>query len=464
MRTTVLKCLMKLPMRIINSLDTNMNNKRMKKIYQLFFCLSCSYLFLSLNHSFANQSNITSATDFISTYNSVIANYTIETEEAKTDNKDEKKKSDGKYAKNTKYFIRARCTAVLQNKELKRRIDRKTQFLFDAQQSAFVYHLCSPLFEKEVRNNLFNENFTKKENPYIKQADRKRRDLTCEFENSNLNDCDLGDDITKIYDHIMSDISTARAASSYGVNQRPDKADQDDTDPEKEWSNRNLANEFGRYYFNNLVLCDINNTNDPKCRFATAHQKVKEQIKKAKKMIRSNNYIDAQSIMQVKKSDKQNTQGCYELSKEDYDLFKCGIVGDKTHNPDEAQKQATQSTLLHFNNLIYNETFRYKLFSTHYAYLLFNNNALQSFNNSQRSKTDTKGNIQAQRLSSDIQARQQVVRQLGETIATIQNRYPIHVGLLLYSESLLRLRSVFVNLYTPINQLYYKLRNVQKVV
>lgn len=50
------------------------------------------------------------------------------------------------------------------------------------------------------------------------------------------------------------------------------------------------------------------------------------------------------------------------------------------------------------------------------------------------------------------------------TLKTVRNLYaqfPLHIGLVAYLEDLVNLRNELVKLYTPVHQMYYKLRNAQ---
>jgi hypothetical protein len=40
--------------------------------------------------------------------------------------------------------------------------------------------------------------------------------------------------------------------------------------------------------------------------------------------------------------------------------------------------------------------------------------------------------------------------------------FPLHIGFLLYQEDILKLWRPLAQIYTPISQLYYTLKNVQK--
>lgn len=51
---------------------------------------------------------------------------------------------------------------------------------------------------------------------------------------------------------------------------------------------------------------------------------------------------------------------------------------------------------------------------------------------------------------------------MEKTLQNMQATFPIHIGLLAYYEDVLAFRKSIVQIYTPIHQLYYKLRNVQE--
>lgn len=57
---------------------------------------------------------------------------------------------------------------------------------------------------------------------------------------------------------------------------------------------------------------------------------------------------------------------------------------------------------------------------------------------------------------------QNTIEETIEQLSIIQTKFPIHIGLMMYYERLLELRQSLAKIYTPIHQLYYKLRNVQQ--
>ena len=61
----------------------------------------------------------------------------------------------------------------------------------------------------------------------------------------------------------------------------------------------------------------------------------------------------------------------------------------------------------------------------------------------------------------EIEVNTQAIQQDFKIIRKLISTFPIHIGLVAYLEDLVNFRWEMTKLYTPIRQLYYKLRNVQ---
>jgi len=65
-------------------------------------------------------------------------------------------------------------------------------------------------------------------------------------------------------------------------------------------------------------------------------------------------------------------------------------------------------------------------------------------------------------LTREIDLSRQAVNTMQQTITNFHATFPIHIGLRAYHEDVLSMRKAMAKIYTPVHQLYYKLRNVQK--
>ena len=64
-------------------------------------------------------------------------------------------------------------------------------------------------------------------------------------------------------------------------------------------------------------------------------------------------------------------------------------------------------------------------------------------------------------LQNEVELHKQATYQSMRTLSQVYVSYPLHVALMAYLEDLLKYRKEFVKLYSPLNQLYNLLRNVQ---
>jgi len=72
------------------------------------------------------------------------------------------------------------------------------------------------------------------------------------------------------------------------------------------------------------------------------------------------------------------------------------------------------------------------------------------------------GTAQIWLLQREIWLSTQALRAMQQTITNFRAAFPIHIWLLAYREDTVAMRTALTKVYTPIHQLYYKLRNVQK--
>jgi len=117
-----------------------------------------------------------------------------------------------------------------------------------------------------------------------------------------------------------------------------------------------------------------------------------------------------------------------------------------------------------FRNILWNEFFFFKLWMVGYKQALLNNHKLlppllpSDWAWRQRETQKEIATITSQIYYSQI-AIDDWLRFLKDAYLT----FPIHVGMKVYLEDLYKLRDKLVRMYTPLNQLYYKIQNVQNI-
>lgn len=165
-----------------------------------------------------------------------------------------------------------------------------------------------------------------------------------------------------------------------------------------------------------------------------------QYFQQAQQLVSKTTYIDAKQLL------TSRSKNCANTSK---DFLVCAF--DNSNNNTAAWDQ--------FHNLIYNELLFYKLFIT----LAMDRLQYPEFNKFRvYSDTSTEARQEMIRMSQETALGESAVAYMEKTLQNMQTAFPIHIGLLAYYEDIISIRSSLLRIYTPIHQLYYKLRNVQQ--
>ncbi len=100
--------------------------------------------------------------------------------------------------------------------------------------------------------------------------------------------------------------------------------------------------------------------------------------------------------------------------------------------------------------MLYNELTRYFTFVTYYKQIL-----------NQRNIVDKAISDEISQLEASQEKLLFLTNETLEDLVTFSTSYPIHIGMLIYQEDLLRFRNRLSKVVTPFYTLYHKLRNVQ---
>jgi hypothetical protein len=68
---------------------------------------------------------------------------------------------------------------------------------------------------------------------------------------------------------------------------------------------------------------------------------------------------------------------------------------------------------------------------------------------------------EARKANLELEVATNSIEQDLKIIRNLFAKFPIHIGLVAYLEDLVNFRNELVKLYTPIHQMYFKLRNAQ---
>ncbi|UFX82843.1 hypothetical protein [Candidatus Absconditicoccus praedator] len=116
-----------------------------------------------------------------------------------------------------------------------------------------------------------------------------------------------------------------------------------------------------------------------------------------------------------------------------------------------------------FRNITLNENLFYSLFLSSYIFFLQDGIASQDvgYNTRTGSRLEQQ-NRKIQGIIENMQISNQSLEIADRMLVNMYETFPLHIGLTAYYEDLLAFRSNFKKVYTPLHQLYYKLRNVQE--
>lgn len=310
--------------------------------------------------------------------------------------------------------------------------------VYKAKDSLFSYLLCNTVNpNNDQQNNFFNPNFQEKK--YLKTKNINELGIipfsfyqnNCNPEKTTMNDCKIEYYFPKIEQTIMNDFYNMGQIQIFWVSKNKENIDK-------------KANNFSKKNFAGLEICNKENIKI----YGKTCKILKEFISNIEKLLERTTILDNKVIS--KQGKENDCKDMKDITK--YDSVFCGIMGNQ---PDQN---------FHFNNMIYNELFRYRIFSNYYLHSLKNPDMTAKLlpvgneNNYEKERSITlitkNRNIANKKIIKAIPL-------ANEKIQEIQNTLPYHIGFLMYQEDLINIRRPLANMYTPIRTLFDKLRNVQ---
>lgn len=326
---------------------------------------------------------------------------------------------------NTELLIKNFCeslhTFTLSYKQIEHQI-------YDARQSLFVYFLCESWWAKR---EIFSKKFSKDgylKNDMIKSLDiipSRKIKSDCNPNQTDMNSCEIHFYYPKLMQALLNDYFNIKQLQVFWIQ-----------DIQGEYEKK--ANHFSEQYFTQLKICESED-------YKKTCNILKDFIKNAETTAEHTKIID------VKKLSESNSD-CSDIYSKNYDLLYCGLLWDSIYSD------------LSFNNILYNELFRYMLFLDYYS------SQIEDAPHKYLSLQEQEKNITVQKtlvqhkistyknMSTTIK---QALRISLQKIQDIKNTLPLHIWLLMYQEDLASIRKAMGNMYSPIRTLFDKLRNVQ---
>lgn len=287
------------------------------------------------------------------------------------------------------------------------------------QDSAFSPFLDSEegYYQKNAANNIFFPNECQKDDLW-----------KCEFDY-------LSEHLIK---QVLDELFAIKQANIYGIT---------DLNFTSEKKVEEKVNAFVQHYFFQIYsditddFCQWKERKYPQtCKIITNNLKSFKNVFKNLKIINAKTLFK-DSDQKLKKNKNPESDYCfYTQNKEkEYNYLFCALL------------QTTNEGLKPFKNLVYNELLWQNLFNS-YA-----NHQLSLNPNLEKKEIEEINNLKNDQIQI-VEATNTTLEQL----ATIQNTYPVHIGMLIYQEDLLRLRNDYLSkIINPFYSLFHKLQNVQ---
>lgn len=336
-------------------------------------------------------------------------------------------------------------------------LDSKNNNLYyTPQQSLFMAVLCQPFNEdiSVLETLFFNYDILKKaDNNNNSRAFLPWVPKNCD-PTSDMKDCDFSKLLPALFSAVMNDHSTLSMAWWTWT-------DENENTIIKNFSNtyfgtiwQEQCKSADRYFLDNQ---SSSTKEEAICSHPKTHALLKNTIQDLQKQKKNIQTLEIDELLSIQEeTPTKDTKWCTIW----WDLFYANmfLCGYSTNNTDDRQKRATQYNL-QFNELLY-----YKILIARLSDVLSKNNIapLDLTKTQLTADQATSSSPEVQSLARELAISQQAVTTMQKTLDGFHATFPLHIWLSAYYEDVLNVRKSLAKVYTPINQLYYKLRNIQQ--
>lgn len=334
---------------------------------------------------------------------------------------------------NKKWILEQYCNVVLKW-DLSKGFNNDW-FKYNPSKSVFLYHFCW-LIDTENKSK-FDSNLLK----YVKDFDLNNfKSNYNQFENcdsqKNMDWCKLSMFWSKIFWSLLNEFANFKLAALYGY-----------TDPKASVDEliKNFSDNYfwkdicpWKYYLYNEKL---EWKTDNFCSHPKTYDMLAQSMKDIQITISNSKFLNPESILKL-----TSEWWC-----DPWDILKCGLSNNKNSWAD-------------FRNMMYNELMFYNLFISYYSFIISSDPTYQPLQvSSQSSNIFNEINYELLAIRKEIIVSQKAVFQVDKILRNVYATYPTHVWLVAYYEDLNNRRDSLAEVFTPVHQLYYKLRNIMDI-
>ncbi len=289
-------------------------------------------------------------------------------------------------------------------------------YVLDPSRSLFLFNLCQ-LGDYPV------DDFVAKK---ISKNNFEPAHRACYFNNSLTNECPLAQETSQLFKDIMDEYFNLKEINILGVG---------DVEIKKS------IEKFSKKYF--LSSCDqkwsflLDNQGEGLCYHPQTYDFLKQVIESLMEEVDKTYFVD-----------------WYKLLRSEDEFYAKGFS--------VATLQLSDADW--FRNIVWNELYFYLLWMESYKQWMLSNEKLLPFLPPWGIKE--RENIVQKEIAianSQVSYTVDAVQKAFDMLKQIQKTFPLHVGFKVYLEDLKKFRNSLAKVYTPLHQLYYKIRNVQNI-
>lgn len=376
------------------------------------------------------------------------------------------------------------CDTVLQTREdanMTEVVRDKWAYRYDPKQSLFVYSMCVHMDEVWKGRTIVKEKYRYRDyqkvfwevNSFWKLEqgttllqlmaklwwipDQDRLDSESAYTACNpatsMQNCRFSRFAPVIFQSIMNDYSNIKLATIYWFRY-----------PLFEWEDAitQSIDDFNASYFGDLAQpttpCNEEGIgyiwkewlewDQRHCLHPATYKELEETIKSSEKIMNKVVFLDTEALFTVE------SEGACDYENPKRSLLRCSAWnwGDI----------ATRSDRQSFYNLYLNELMRYSLFLDYYLNTINENNTYSPLTFGSLSYTFKQNEKEAATITYEKALSQQATSQTLRMLSNVYTTFPVYIALRAYREDLLLYRSTIAKVFTPMDQMYYKFRNVQE--
>jgi hypothetical protein len=290
------------------------------------------------------------------------------------------------------------------------------------------------------------------EAPYLKKNTISAlvSDSNCSWA-GNLNNCSLSSYLSKVFNIIINDYTNSKIAWIYGYTKALSNNKEANTKPTFE-----SLGQFSNYYFGECWPADsqvlytnkeqIDGGDMSYCSHPNTYKVLSNFMENARGKVQNNVLIDYNIL----------------LEKGVGTLLHRWLATDCTNSQQSDGTVSLECGLADYQHLVLNELLYYSLFMDFYKHYVVSSEQFWPLTiGKDKQETQEVLDMEQRKSQLEVDVNTQAIQQDFKIIRKLISSFPIHIGLVAYLEDLVNFRGELTKLYTPIHQMYYKLRNTQ---